>query len=230
MSEIPVITIDGPSGSGKGTIAQAVATELGFHLLDSGALYRLTGYAATQKGVSLDDAGAVAKLAESLNINFVAGEEGVVPLFEGQDVSAEIRTEECGAAASQVAALQLVRAALLTRQRQFRQAPGLVADGRDMGTVIFPSAELKIFLTASAQERAQRRYKQLKDKGLGVTLRRLSLEIAARDERDAKRAVAPLKPATDAVEIDSTGMSVAEVQTQVLRLARQALRYLPGKQ
>ncbi|MEO7062753.1 MAG: (d)CMP kinase, partial [Dokdonella sp.] len=194
---VPVLTIDGPSGSGKGTISRAVADTLGWHLLDSGALYRAVGYAASMAGLDLSDADAVTRCAETTKIVFRdpkdGGETRVV--VNGHDATDEIRTETCGATASAIAAIASVRAALFEKQRSFRRAPGLVADGRDMGTVVFTDASYKIFLTASAEERARRRYKQLKDKGLSVTLASLLREIQARDERDATRKVAPLKPA-----------------------------------
>ncbi len=218
MSEIqisaqaaPVVTIDGPSGSGKGTICQLLAQKLGFHLLDSGALYRLTALAAERHGVDIDDEEAVAVVAEQLAVEFDTSGEGVQTLLEGDDVSLSIRQETVGMNASQVAAYPLVRDALLARQRAFCQAPGLVADGRDMGTTVFPSAKVKIFLTASAEERAQRRYKQLLEKGESVSLPALLEDIRARDERDTSRSSSPLKPADDALVLDSTSMSIDEV-------------------
>lgn len=219
---IPVVTIDGPSGSGKGTISARVADALGYHLLDSGALYRAVGFAAGIAGLDLSDAEAVTRCAETTRISFRDpkddGETRVI--VNGVDVSADIRTETCGAVASAIAAIASVRAALFDKQRSFRKAPGLVADGRDMGTVIFTDAQVKVFLTASADERARRRYKQLKEKGLGVTLAALLREIEARDVRDAGRTVAPLKPAADAVQIDSTGMPIDAVVAKVLDLVR----------
>src|SRR5450432_4878671 len=215
---IPVLTIDGPSGSGKGTISRKVADALGWHLLDSGALYRAVGFAAGMEGLDLSDADALTRAAQTTKIVFRdpknGGETHVI--VNGLDATDDIRTETCGAAASAIAAIPSVRAALFEKQRSFRKAPGLVADGRDMGTVIFPDAAHKIFLTASAEERARRRYKQLKEKGLGVTLAALLREIQARDVRDAERTVAPLKPATDAVLIDSTGMPIEAVVATVL--------------
>jgi cytidylate kinase len=217
-SPAPVLTIDGPSGSGKGTISRAVADRLGWHLLDSGALYRAVGFAAGMGGIDLSDAAAVTRCAETTRISFRdpgnGGETRVI--VNGHDATDEIRTETCGAAASAIAAIPAVRAALFDKQRSFRKAPGLVADGRDMGTVVFVDAAYKIFLTASADERARRRYKQLKDKGLTVTLASLLREIEARDERDATRKVAPLKPATGALIIDTTGIAVDEVVARVL--------------
>jgi cytidylate kinase len=224
---IPVLTIDGPSGSGKGTVSRAVAHALGWALLDSGALYRLVALAGRQAGFALDDADALAHLAERLDIRFgsnPAGEE--VVWLDAQDVTRALRTEAAGNDASKVAALPAVRAALLERQRRFAVAPGLVADGRDMGTVVFPHAGLKIFLTASPAERATRRHKQLKEKGVAATLAALSLEIAERDRRDSTRAVSPLVPSADAVQLDTTGMSVEAVVERVLALARS--RLLPG--
>jgi cytidylate kinase len=217
---VPVLTIDGPSGSGKGTVARQVAERLGWQLLDSGALYRLVAYAARQRSASWNDEPANAAIAGQLDVRFGADEGGNEQIWlEGQEVSAQIRTEEAGAGASQVAAMPSVRKALLARQRAFATPPGLVADGRDMGTVIFPDAGLKIYLTASAEERALRRYKQLKDKGLGANLAALSQEIAERDRRDASRPIAPLRPADDAQIIDSTSMSIDAVVARVLELA-----------
>lgn len=219
-SAVAIITIDGPSGSGKGTIARKVAAELGWHLLDSGALYRLVAFAAVKRGVDPADEPAHAQIATELDATFgvsPAGEEQI--WLEGVEVSAEIRSEQVGNGASRVAAMPEVRAGLLHRQRAFARPPGLVADGRDMGTVIFPSARLKVFLTASPEERARRRYNQLKDKGLNANLAALSLEIAERDRRDASRAVAPLKPADDAVIVDSTSMTIDTVVARVLELA-----------
>ncbi|TVP59813.1 MAG: (d)CMP kinase [Halomonadaceae bacterium] len=220
----PVVTIDGPSGAGKGTVTQLLARRLGWHLLDSGALYRLTALAALRGGVELADEAALASLALGLDAAFMPspGNEPARVLLSGDDVTNEIRTETCGDAASQVAALPAVRAALLQRQRDFAQAPGLVADGRDMGTVVFPDAGAKIFLTASAEERAQRRYRQLLDLGQSVKLSALVADIEARDERDRTRAASPLKPADDAQVIDTTGLSVEEVLTQVVAASGQA--------
>lgn len=216
---VPVIAIDGPSGSGKGTVARRVAAGLGFHLLDSGALYRLTALAGQAKGVAGE--AALADIAAGLDIAFEvdgAGEERI--LLDGREVTREVRLETTGALASQVAAMPQVRLALLERQRAFARAPGLVADGRDMGTVVFPDARLKVFLTASPEERAKRRHNQLIDKGNAATLRALSRDIAERDARDSNRAVAPLRPAPDAIVVDSTGVPVDEVVGQVLRVAR----------
>ncbi len=216
-SSIPVITIDGPVGSGKGTIARGVADALGWHLLDSGALYRLVSLAGLQQGVALDDVDGLTQLAAGLDARFgsdAAGDEQI--WLEGIDVTASIRTEECGAGASAVAALQPVRDALLERQKGFRQAPGLVADGRDMGTHVFVEAGLKVFLTASPEERAKRRHKQLNDKGIDVSLAALSRDIEERDRRDSERSVAPLRPAEDARILDSSGKSIEEVVRTVL--------------
>jgi CMP/dCMP kinase len=226
-SSVPILTIDGPSGSGKGTVARLVSEHLGWHLLDSGALYRLVAFAAQRRGLALDDEPANARIAQGLDVRFGSDDRGEEQIWlEGIEVSRDIRTEQAGDGASQVAALPAVRAALVDRQRAFAMAPGLVADGRDMGTVIFPEAGLKIFLTASAEERARRRYKQLKDKGVGANLAALSQEIAERDRRDASRPIAPLRPADDALVIDSTSMSIDAVVARVLELAAQRF---PGK-
>ena len=217
----PVLTIDGPSGSGKGTISRAVAGRLGWHYLDSGALYRAVGVAAGWSDLDLSDASALVRCAFDTQIDFreEGGDEPRV-IVNGLDATDELRTETAGAAASAIAAIPEVRTALTARQRAFRQLPGLVADGRDMGTVIFPDAAFKVFLTASAGERAERRYKQLIDKGVPVTLDGLLREILARDARDASRAVAPLRPADDAVRIDTTGLPIDAVVEQVLACAR----------
>jgi cytidylate kinase len=208
---VPIVTIDGPSGAGKGTVARALAERLGWHLLDSGALYRLVGLAAMRAGIDLGDGGGLARLAATLNAEFSQNLGNPQVWLDGEDVSWPLRTEDCGEWASQVARQPPVREALLARQRAWASPPGLVADGRDMGTVVFPQAPLKLFLTASSEERAARRHKQLKEKGIGVSLRDLSRDIAARDRRDAERTVAPLRAAEDALVIDSTRMSVAEV-------------------
>lgn len=215
----PVITIDGPSGTGKGTVALWLKRQLGWHLLDSGSLYRVLGLAATRQNVSFENVTELADLARSLSLEFGESEGGVRVILDASDVTDAIRTEECGAAASQVAAVPEVREALLQRQHDFLRAPGLVADGRDMGTVVFPAAPLKIFLTASAEERARRRYKQLIEKGMGVNLARLLEDITERDERDRQRAVSPLKPAADAIVLDTTHASVCDVEDEVKRLA-----------
>jgi CMP/dCMP kinase len=224
VNKVPVMTIDGPSGSGKGTVSRAAARALGWGLLDSGALYRLVALAGRQAGISLDDGPRLAQLAERLDLRFGSDPsgEGLVWL-NGAEVTGAIRTEEAGNDASKVAAFPVVRTALLERQRRFAVPPGLVADGRDMGTVVFPQAEVKIFLTASAAERAARRHKQLKEKGVAATLAALSLEIAERDLRDMSRAVSPLVASADAVLLDTTGMSVEAVVERVLRIARERL-------
>lgn len=213
---IPVLTIDGPSGSGKGTISRLVTRQLGWNYLDSGALYRAVGVAAGWKDIDLGDPAALVRCAFDTRIDFEETDEGLRVLVNGSDATDELRMETAGAAASAIAAIAEVREALKARQRAFRRPPGLVADGRDMGTVIFPDAAHKVFLTASADERAQRRYKQLKDKGVSVTFAGLLREILARDARDASRAVAPLRPADDAVTIDTTGVAIDEVVARVL--------------
>lgn len=209
---IPVIAIDGPSASGKGTVAQQVATRLGFHFLDSGALYRLLGLAAGRRQVPLDDEQALVRVAQQMAVRF----EGQDVWLEGDRVGDELRSEYCASAASRVAALPAVRAALLERQRAFRQSPGLVADGRDMGSIVFPDAALKIFLTASAEARAERRYKQLMEKGMSANMATLLLEIRERDERDSRRSVAPLQKAPGAILIDTTNMTVEQAVREVL--------------
>jgi CMP/dCMP kinase len=228
LDGVPVLTIDGPSGSGKGTVSRAVARKLGWALLDSGALYRLVALAGRRAGVQLDEGASLARLAEGFDIRFGSDEAGEELVWlGGEDVTRAVRTEAAGNDASKVAALPEVRAALLDRQRQFAVAPGLVADGRDMGTVVFPRAGLKIFLTASPDERAFRRHKQLKEKGVAATLAGLSLEIAERDQRDSTRAVAPLVASADAVLLDTTGMPVEAVVERVLVLVRGVLAPLP---
>jgi len=217
-----IITIDGPSGSGKGTVSRLVAKALGFALLDSGALYRLVALAGLKAGVGLTDGPALARLASRLDIRFGSTNDGTEQIWLGvEDVTRAIRSEEAGNNASIVAALIPVREALLDRQRRFAQNTGLVADGRDMGTVVFPNAALKIFLVADASERALRRYKQLKEKGLPASLANLSQEIAERDRRDATRVVAPLVASADAVILDSTHLTAAEVVATVLSLAKE---------
>lgn len=217
MSTPRVIAIDGPSASGKGTVAAKVAEALGFHFLDSGALYRLVGLAVLDRGVALGDASAVAAIARDLNAGFQAG----LVRLDGRDVTNAIREERVSAAASKVAALQAVRDALLERQRAFREMPGLVADGRDMGSVVFPDATVKIFLTADAAERARRRYKQLIEKGMSASMADLLDEIRERDARDSQRAAAPLQKCADAIELDTTGINVDVAVAQVLALYHQ---------
>jgi cytidylate kinase len=215
---VPVIAVDGPGGSGKGTITTRLADHLGWHFLDSGALYRLTALAVMKQQLPLDDEAALGEVAANLDIRFETDGDRVSALLDDQDVTDLIRQEDTGVLASKISAVPAVRAALAGRQRRFRQLPGLVADGRDMGTVIFPDAGLKIFLTASAKIRAERRYKQLKDKGENVNLARLFSEIKARDLRDQSRSIAPLRPAEDAVIIDSTDLSIDEVFDKVVSL------------
>ena len=207
----PVICIDGPSGAGKGTLSQRLATDLGWHLLDSGALYRVVGFAGRLAAVSLEDSDAVAGIARSLDVDFRPTDGGVSVWLAGEDVTAHLRTEEGGRDASTVAALPAVREALLLRQQELARPPGLIADGRDMGTVVFPGAPLKIFLTASAEARAERRFHQLQGMGESVSLARLLTDIQQRDARDQSRTVSPLVPAEDAIIIDSTALSADEV-------------------
>lgn len=212
-----VITVDGASGTGKGTVSQLLAKRLGWKLLDSGALYRVLALAAQKHSVALDNEKALNVLAEHLDVQFIAQENDFPRIIlEGEDVTETIRTEKIGNAASIVAALPAVRAALLSRQRAFREKPGLVADGRDMGTVVFPDAELKIFLQASPEERAMRRYNQLKERGISVTLGDLIKELRERDKRDQERTVAPLKPAEDAVCIDTNHLTIEQVVERIL--------------
>ncbi|MFA0097675.1 (d)CMP kinase [Vibrio splendidus] len=221
-SQSPVITVDGPSGAGKGTLCMLLADKLGFHLLDSGAIYRVLALAAIHHGVDTESEGALVPLATHLDVQFIAEGDLVKVILEGEDVSGELRKEETGMAASKVAALPRVREALLRRQRAFSAAPGLVADGRDMGTVVFPEAEAKIFLDASAEERASRRLKQLQQKGLDVKFDDLLSEIQERDDRDRNRPVAPLRPAEDALVLDSTSMNIEQV-------VEKALHYIESK-
>ncbi|MEZ8338194.1 (d)CMP kinase [Vibrio cyclitrophicus] len=221
-SQSPVITVDGPSGAGKGTLCMLLADKLGFHLLDSGAIYRVLALAAIHHGVDTESEDVLVPLATHLDVQFIAEGDLVKVILEGEDVSGELRKEETGMAASKVAALPRVREALLRRQRAFNAAPGLVADGRDMGTVVFPEAEVKIFLDASAEERASRRLKQLQQKGLDVKFDDLLSEIQERDDRDRNRPVAPLRPAEDALVLDSTSMNIEQV-------VEKALHYIESK-
>jgi len=224
MNEFPVLTIDGPAGSGKGTIAEHVAQALGWHILDSGALYRLVALAAQKKNCALDDNVNLTTIADSLDAVFIAGEGGGIEVrLDGEDVTQAIRTEACGCTASQVAANAGVRKALLQRQRNYLVTPGLVADGRDMGTVVFPDAMTKVFLTASAEERAKRRFKQLNEKGVDVILGGLIIEIQKRDLRDINRTESPLIAAFDAITIDTSELSVKQVVTQVLELVNERI-------
>ncbi|MFT4926341.1 MAG: cytidylate kinase [Phenylobacterium sp.] len=220
-----VITIDGPSGSGKGTVSRLLAQQLGWSILDSGAIYRVLALAAMHHNIAADDDEGLMPLAAHLDVQFRVDDpnENARIILEGEDVTNAVRSEEVGGLASQIAALPRVREALLRRQRAFKQAPGLVADGRDMGTVVFPSAQVKVFLTASAEERAQRRYKELKDKGEDVTIPRLLAAIKARDDRDMNRSTAPLKPADDALVLDSTTMNINQVLDKVLEYSNSKL-------
>lgn len=227
VKRIPIVAIDGPGGSGKGTIGRRVARQLGWKFLDSGALYRLVGICAIQRGIALDDAPQLAALAAKLDATFEVEADGMHVehiVLEGREVTQDVRTEQAGDAASRVAVLAPVRQALLEWQHAFRAAPGLVADGRDMGTVVFPDADLKVFLTATAEERARRRYQQLKNTGLDVTLATILVDIRNRDARDASRLVAPLVPAADAVIVDSTGLNVEEVEAKIMALIRKQLQ------
>ena len=220
MNNVKIITIDGPSGSGKGTISRILAEQLGFHYLDSGALYRLLGLVAVRHGIEISINADLTQLAKNMDVSFQAKADGHnIVLLEGEDVTDELRTEETGALASRVAENPRVRSALLERQHQFARLPGLVADGRDMGTKVFPEAQLKIFLTASIEERASRRYKQLLEKGENVKLRALEEQVRSRDERDMNRATSPLAAATDAVEVDSSDLTIQEAVDSVQNLA-----------
>ena len=214
--QFPVIAIDGPSGAGKGTVCQLLAEKLGWHLLDSGAIYRVLATAALRQQIDLDDVDALVAQASRLDVMFKSTPLGVSVILDGEEVSSQLRTEQMGNAASKIAAYPPVREALLQRQRAFRVAPGLIADGRDMGTVVFPDAEVKIFLDASAEERANRRLKQLQGKGFDVKFEHLLLEIKERDERDRNRPVAPLRPAEDALVVDSTTMDIQAVMQSIL--------------
>lgn len=221
--QAPIVTIDGPSGSGKGTVAALLAKEFDWHLLDSGALYRLTALAAMNHDVDFADSASLEVLAGHLDVQFEPGEEGegMKIILEGERVGANLRTEEVGAKASQIAALPGVRQALLKRQQDFAVAPGLIADGRDMGTVVFPNARVKVYLTASAEERAKRRQQQLQQKGIDASFDRLLADILARDDRDMNRDVAPLKPAEDAIVLDSTRLSIQEVFNKIVAAMQQ---------
>ena len=230
-ADIPVITVDGPSGTGKGTLSSYLANWLQWHFLDSGALYRVLALAAERHSINYEDVSGLAELARDLDVVFKhsASEEGKAVILEGTEVSVLIRTESCGTAASRIASLPEVRQALLDRQHSFRKPPGLVADGRDMGTVVFPAARLKIFLTASVEERARRRYKQLKEKGFDVNLPQLSVEITERDDRDSQRTVSPLRPAVDAAVIDTTHLNIEDVIDRVAVLVRDRFPDVTGK-
>ena len=229
VSDIPVITVDGPGGTGKGTLASHLAHWLGWHFLDSGAIYRVLALSAQRHKINMKNEDALAALAHRLDVDFrnAGPGQGMHVILEGKDVDQEIRTETCGSLASQLAPMPKVRAALLERQRLFRQAPGLIADGRDMGTVVFPGALVKIYLTAGPEERVQRRYKQLKEKGFDVNLAQLSLEINERDARDSQRTVSPLRPADDAAVIDTTNLTPADVLRRVSMLVSQRLPGCP---
>ncbi|MDR8523764.1 MULTISPECIES: (d)CMP kinase [Shewanella] len=227
MSErAPVVTVDGPSGAGKGTISQLLAERLGFKLLDSGAIYRVLALAAIHHNVELDNEESLTLLAAHLDVQFITSSEGkgIKVVLEGEDVSLTIRSQECSNAASKVAAFPRVREALLRRQRAFAEAPGLIADGRDMGTVVFPNTPVKLYLTASAEERAQRRYNQLQDKGFDVNIDQLLSEIKERDDRDMNRSVAPLVPAEDALVIDTTNINIEDVLAMALTHIQQKLQ------
>ncbi|ARU93517.1 (d)CMP kinase [Tatumella citrea] len=226
MTMVPVITIDGPSGAGKGTLCKAIAEQLQWHLLDSGAIYRVLALAALHHHVDISSEEALVPIAAHLDVRFVPARDEMQVILEGEEVTHEIRSQEVSNTASKVAAFPRVREALLRRQRAFKEAPGLIADGRDMGTVVFPEAAVKIFLDASAEERAQRRMLQLQEKGFSVNFERLLSEIKERDDRDRNRAVAPLVPATDALVIDSTGMTIEQVIDMSLEYARSRLEEL----
>ncbi|MDB2385733.1 (d)CMP kinase [Shewanella sp.] len=226
LERAPVVTVDGPSGAGKGTISQLLAEKLGYKLLDSGAIYRVLALAAMHHNVELDNEESLTLLAAHLDVQFITGNEnkGIKVVLEGEDVSMSIRSQECSNSASKVAAFPRVREALLRRQRAFAEAPGLIADGRDMGTVVFPSTPAKIFLTASAEERALRRYNQLQDNGFSVKMEQLLSEIKERDDRDTNRSVAPLVPAKDALVIDTTNLAIEDVLDLALSHIHQSLQ------
>lgn len=228
MQPMPVVTVDGPSGAGKGTLSALIADKLQWHFLDSGAIYRVLAVASIHHGIQTDDEEALVPLATGLDVSFVCERGMHRVILEGEDVSDDIRTEDVGAVASKVAALPRVREALLRRQRAFRDEPGLVADGRDMGTVVFPDAEAKIFLTASAEARAQRRFDQLKAKGLDVSIARLLNDIQARDERDSSRSVAPLVAADDALLLDSTELNIEQVFEKAIDFIKAKLNSSAG--
>ncbi len=223
MHPTPVVTVDGPSGAGKGTLSALLAEKLNWHLLDSGAIYRVLAVAAMHHDLPIDDEAAIVPLASGLDVSFETENNQRRVVLEGEDVTDDIRTEEVGAVASQIASLARVREALLRRQRAFQENPGLIADGRDMGTVVFPDAVVKLFLTASAEARAERRYTQLKDKGMDVNIARLLTDIKARDERDSQRSVAPLVPAEDAVIIDSTDLDINQVFDSAMEIINSRL-------
>lgn len=218
LNQIPVITIDGPSGSGKGTLGRLLAKHLHWHYLESGSLYRILAYAALQQGIDLNDATALAHLSLHLNVQFLPHDLYFRIFLSHQDITQPLQTEQCGNAASKIAAHPEVRKALLQQQINFRQAPGLVTDGRDMGTVVFPNAQMKLFLLANREERAKRRYNQLKDKGINVSLSDVLQELTERDFRDENRAISPLKPASDAILLDTTSLDVNQVFAKVLQL------------
>lgn len=222
FQKVPVITIDGPSGTGKGTICHLVAKHLHWNMLDSGSIYRVLAYAARNKNISTKDENKLIDLALTLDLHFGSTDENETRVFfEGEAINAQIRTEQCGQDASEIAIIPKVRTALLARQREFAKSPGLVTDGRDMGTVVFPDANLKLFLYASTEERANRRYLQLKKQGIDVSLAHVVDELIKRDTRDSARACAPLKPADDAIQIDTTGLTVVQVYQFVLELVGQ---------
>lgn len=222
---IPVVTIDGPSGSGKGTISQLIAKQLNWHWLDSGALYRVLALAAQKRHIAIDDVKALETLALQLNVRFIAENAWATPqiMLDGENVSALLREESCGNDASKIAVIAEVRQALLDRQRAFRESPGLVADGRDMGTVVFPDAQVKFFLLASAEERANRRYKQLQKAGISANYDTILAELVERDARDKNRTAAPLTPAPDAILIDTTPLSIEEVLTNIMQEVKRML-------